>query len=164
MELVHTLIVLGNNERNTEIAIITSPFCGYCKDAHEIMDKILNVNKEKIKIKILINVDIDRLDDENKIFLRSLISIYLEKGESSFLEALSYWFKNKNIKDWLAIYKTNFDSNKIDSIYRMQNQWCIDNNSYLTPSLFINGYRYPKTFKRENLDFFVNDLIEDIDF
>jgi thiol-disulfide isomerase/thioredoxin/uncharacterized membrane protein len=163
-ELAFSPIILGNKESDFEIAIITSPFCGYCKDAHEILEKIMSANKENIKIKIIINADIDYLDEEKKTFFRILMSIYTQNGEASFLEALHYWFNNKDLRKWLNIYSSDYDSEKIDCIYRLQNQWCITNNSYLTPSIFINGYRYPRTYERELLKFFVRELIVDQDF
>lgn len=161
IELAFSPVILGNKESNIEITIITSPFCGYCKDAHDILEKILIATKRKIKVKILINANIDSLDVEKKIFFRRLMSIYIEKGESLFLEALHSWFTNKNLKEWIEKYTSIFDEDKIDSIYRFQNQWCATNKSHLTPDIFINGYRYPKTYKREDLEFFINDLIED---
>ncbi len=52
-ELAHSPIILGNKDSKTEITIITSPFCGYCKDAHEILEKILIKYKSNIKVKVL---------------------------------------------------------------------------------------------------------------
>lgn len=163
-ELSDSPILLGSKESQLEIALITSPFCGYCKEAHEILEKIALTYKDNLKVKIIINADMDSLDEEKKTFFRTLMSIYLQKGEFFFLEALTNWFVNKDLKKWLDSYKYDYDNEKIDSIYKQQNQWCIDNNSYLTPSIFINGYRYPKTYEREYLKFFIEELIEDEDF
>ncbi len=160
-ELSDSPIVLGNKESQLEIVLITSPFCGYCKEAHEMLEKIALANKDNLKVKIIINADIDSLDEEKKTFFRTLMSIYLQKGESLFLEALTNWFANKDLKKWLDSYKYDYNKEKIDAAYKQQNQWCIDNNSYLTPSIFINGYRYPKNYEREYLKFFVGELLED---
>jgi uncharacterized membrane protein/glutaredoxin len=161
VDLPTSPIVLGNKESDTEISIITSPFCGYCENAHKILEKILIANQDSLKIKVLINVDIDVLEEEKKIYLRTLMSIYLEKGDTFFLEALNYWFETKNLKDWISRYKSTFDSEQMDSIYRQQNQWCTNNGFNYTPIIFINGYQYPKAYSRENLEFFVSDLVED---
>lgn len=161
IELAYSPIILGNKESNTEITIITSPFCGHCKQVHEILDKILSINKENLKVKLLINADIDAIDDEKKTFFRILMSIYLVKGETAFLEALHYWFNNKNLKNWTNIYNLTFENEKIDAIYRLQNLWCITNNTFSTPAIFLNGYKYPRSYKRENLEFFVNEFVED---
>ncbi|QLC64858.1 thioredoxin domain-containing protein [Flavobacterium sp. LPB0248] len=161
MELPYSPIIIGNEDSNTEITIITSPFCGYCGKVHEILEEILESNANNLKIKVIISVNIDVLDEEKKLFYRSLIGIYFEKGPVSFFEALHYWFEIKDLKDWIKRYELPFDSQKIDLIYRQQNEWCKNNGINFTPALFINGYQYPKTYDRENLRFFVNDLVED---
>ncbi|WP_431242218.1 DsbA family protein [Flavobacterium sp. P21] len=162
VDLPNSSIILGNKESKTEITIITNPFCGHCGKAHKNLDKILTANKDSLKIKILINVDLDTLDDGSKAFLRSLMFIYFEKGNDIFVQALSYWFETRNLVDWAKEYSgQSFDSDKIDSIYKQQNLWCKTNDFNFTPAIFINGYLYPKTYNRENLKFFINEIIED---
>lgn len=159
--LPNSPIVLGNKESDTEITIITSPFCGYCEDAHKILEKILTTNSNDLKIKVFFNTDIDGIAEETKVFFRSLLAVYLEKGATSFLEALHYWFETKNVKDWIKKYELPYNNEEIDSIYRQQNLWCKNNDFNFTPAFFANGYQYPKAYSTESLAFFVNDLIED---
>lgn len=161
IDLPSSPIVLGNKDSDTEITIITSPFCGHCESAHKSLEKILNTNPDNLKIKVLFNADIDFLDEEKKFFFRNLMTIYLEKGEPSFLEALNYWFETKNLKYWIKRYELPFDNKEMDSIYRQQNQWCTNNNFNFTPAIFVNGYQYPKMYDRDSLELFVNELVED---
>lgn len=161
IKLPNSPIVLGKKDDNVEITLITNPFCGYCKSAHEILEKILIKNHDNLKIKVLFNIDVDAADEETKKFVRCLMAIYLGEGQDFFMEALNYWFKTKNLKDWMKIYDFPCDKEKIDSIYREQNNWCKNSDFNFTPAIFINGYQYPKVYSRENLEFFVNELIED---
>ncbi|MGG7035717.1 MAG: vitamin K epoxide reductase family protein [Flavobacterium sp.] len=162
LELSESSIILGNPESETEIAMITNPFCGHCKNAHKLMDKILLLQGENLKIKVLINADIDSETDERKLFFRSLMGIFLEKGQKAFQKALQDWYESTDLQKWNSLYALKtIDTKTIDAVYRQQNQWCIDNDSFQTPSIFINGYRYPKMYDRENLEFFVNELVED---
>lgn len=161
IDLPNIPIILGNKESDTEITIITSPFCGHCKGAHKILEKILTANPDNLKIKVLININIDVFDEEKKTFLRTLLSIYLEKGDAFFLEALNHWFEIRNLKDWIKRYELPFDSEQMDSVYNEQNQWCKNNDFNFTPVIFVNGYQYPNIYNRESLEFFVSELIED---
>lgn len=161
IELPFSPIFLGNKESETEITIITSPFCGHCKDAHNLLEKILISNRNNLKIKIIFNADIGSLDENKKSLFRTLISIYLEKGEDAFLDSLHYWFHNKDLKKWLEIYNSIYDSSKVDAIFKNQNQWCVANNLFLTPTIFINSYKYPKAYSRDNLEYFIYELLED---
>ena len=53
---------------------------------------------------------------------------------------------------------------KIDAVYGNVNTWGINNNFNYTPAVFINGYEYPIQYERENLIYYIDDLIEDTDF
>ena len=89
------------------------------------------------------------------------MAIYLEKGQEAYSEALANWFEEKNISEWLQKYKMDFDILKIDELFAKQFVWCQNNHFQLTPTLFINGYHYPKVYDRQNLEYFINELIED---
>lgn len=160
-DLPNSPIVLGNKESDTEITIISSPFCGHCEDAHNIVDEILFANYDKIKVKILFNSDFNSLDADSRDFFRILLAVFLEKGEEEFLEALKKWFETKDLKKWLKIYALSTDNEKLDLIYKQQNQWCRNNDFNFTPVVFVNGFQYPKAHMLGNLEYFVSDLVED---
>lgn len=153
-------IIIGNPAAKTEIAILTNPFCGHCKGADLLLNKILQKNNN-LKIKFLFNVDFSREDEDKKLFFRNLLGVYFEKGREEFSEALTYWFENKNINEWLKIYQNNSNSMIIDELFFKQHAWCVENHFTMTPLIFIEGYSYPLTYERENLEFFINDIIED---
>jgi glutaredoxin/uncharacterized membrane protein len=164
-ELPVTPIVLGNKESKTVITIITSPFCSYCKEAHEITERILDKYHDDLQIRLIINVDLNQYDDERKLFFRSLLHIYLNENEDSFRLKMNNWYENKNVSNWLANNKLQaFDYSKIDAIYNSQNNHCKNNGYSYTPAIFINGFEYPKLYERPNLEFFINELIEDDNF
>ncbi|PWA05411.1 thioredoxin domain-containing protein [Flavobacterium psychrotolerans] len=165
IELPIVSIVLGNPESKTVLTLITNPFCGHCKNIDEIIEKILEKYNQDIQVKIVIKADLDFENEERKAFFRNLMSIYFEKGESVFKEALKDWFNNKDVANWLQKYQTtNLNNMKIDAVYSNHNNWCTTNDFNYTPAVFINGYEYPKNYERENLEFFVNELIEDNNF
>lgn len=164
-ELPVTPIMLGNKDSKTVITIITSPFCGYCKETHEISERILDKYKNDLQIKLIVKVDLENVDDEIKLFSRSLLRIYLTESENNFRVKMNMWYENKNVSNWLANNKLDtFDYSKIDAIYNSQNNHCKNNGYSYTPAIFINGYEYPKLYERHNLEFFINELIEDDNF
>jgi disulfide bond formation protein DsbB len=161
-ELPFANIVLGNEESKTILTLITSPFCSYCKEVHEIMERILDKNGNDLQIKLIIKVDLNSLDEDRKLFLRSLMHIYFNESADNFRNKMNYWYENKNIKKWLDYNQVkDFGFSKIDSIYNSQNTFCTNSGYNYTPAIFINGYEYPKLYERKNLEFFINDLIND---
>ncbi|MCZ8088995.1 vitamin K epoxide reductase family protein [Flavobacterium sp.] len=160
-ELPENYIVIGDKESKTEITIITNPFCGHCKIAHNIIEKIYETHKENIKINIIINTSLDYETDERKKFFRILLSIYFDEGEKKFVEALNFWFGIQDLEKWQKNYRMSFDIENIDKFYRTLNEWCVDNGFIYTPIILINGYKYPNTHSNEDIEFFINDLLDD---
>jgi uncharacterized membrane protein len=160
-DLPDSPIILGNRECKNEITIITSPFCGHCEKVHNILDNILASNHENLRVKIIMNLSIDNLDQEQKVFVRSLMSSYLEKGDDYFMKALHEWFASKNLKNWIIKYGLTFETDQVDEVYNQHSRWCAINDFNFTPIIFINSYQYPKKYNRENLEFFINELLED---
>lgn len=161
IEMPYSPIILGNKESETQITIITNPFCGHCKEVHEILHKILDKYHDFLQVKIIFKTDIEIESVENIKFFRNLMGIYFEKGETQFRHALNHWFKVTNVNDWMQLFQTETDGEKVESIYNLQNDWCRENNFSYTPAIFINGYEYPNVYERSNLGFFINELIED---
>ncbi len=158
-------IILGNPESKTHITMITNPFCGHCKGAHEILDKIIEKKGQDLQIKIIIKTDLSNESDENKLFFQNLMGVYFENGALAFGEVLRNWFENKNVKNWLKIHQIEkINIPKIEAIINTHANWCMTNDFSFTPTIFVNGYQFPDSFERDNLPNFINDLIEDEDF
>lgn len=151
-------IVLGNRESTHKISIVTSPLCKYCKDAHNLLDNIYNRFREDISISIRFNY-YDKSTDKN-LYLR-LAEIYETKGDSDFIFALSDWFENKSLENWLNKFG-NFENTlgiqeKLIGITNENKEKGLN----FTPNIFLNQYNYPKQYESENLEYFVVDWLED---
>jgi hypothetical protein len=158
-------IILGNQDSKIMITVITNPFCGHCAGVHKIVDRIIERNTLNLQVRLIIKTSFDYLKNEEKEFFRSLLNSYFEYGEKEFSKRLNEWFANKNLTNWLKKYKyKNIEQIKINSIYKGLENWCTENNFNYTPAIFINGYEYPNVYEREQLEFFINEIIEDTDF
>lgn len=163
-ELPFTPIILGNKESKTIITIITSPFCGHCKSVHELIEEILSKYKEVLKIEIILKCNLENDNEEKKYVFRTLLQTYFDKGEKEFSSGLKEWFLNKNLKLFKEKLNTKINLSIIDIELNQQKDWCLKNNYHLTPTIFINGFEFPKLYERPHLDFFINELIEDENF
>lgn len=160
----HVGMVLGNPESNAQITIITNPFCGHCKEVHEIINAILEKHGDDLRVKIIFKTAFELDTEEIKLFFQILMTIYLEKGEKKFTEALSDFFASKNVEAWNQTYQVPIDSEKVDHIYSVMNHWCLENQINYTPEVFLNGFKYPSEYEKENLTFYISDFIEDTHF
>lgn len=157
-------VILGNKNAKTNVAIISNPFCGHCKEAHIMLNRILEKNKEKLNIKIILRTNLEYLDDNSKKLFRGLLALFYNKDENLFIEALKDWFENMDINNWLNKYYSHVDFTKIDELLLHHFNWTNENEYNFTPAIFINGYEYPKIYDRKNIEFFINEILEDEQF
>lgn len=153
-------IKLGNKKSKTIITIISSPFCGHCKEAHEILERILKKHSEVIQIQILLKGNLKEESKENIKIFRTLYKVYSYNDNDMFVKSLRDWFEKKKSKDWFDKYNVSDDSD-YDYIIDSHYEWSELNGFNFTPAIFVNGYEYPELYERENLEYFINDLIED---
>lgn len=154
-------LFLGNKESDFNISIITSPFCQYCREAHEIIEKIIQNHGSNIKVAMLFNPRFEFIDEKTKDLYRNLFSVYYQKGETQFREDLTKIFDSKNYDFYTN--KEFMDLKWLDERIKSQTEFCYDNDLNLTPTIFINGYKLPKIYDRNYLEFFIADLLEDED-
>lgn len=158
-KLPNSTIVLGNKQSFTHITVVSNPFCGHCKNTHEILDKILERQAQNIQLKVILRTDLKKQSKENAQLFRNLYYL-ANKDANTFSMALKEWFDKKNIKEWLQKYEVDKTNNWTDEI-EYHNNWCELNRIDFTPAIFINGYAYPKLYEKEHLEHFVNELVED---
>ncbi|WP_438425912.1 vitamin K epoxide reductase family protein [Aquimarina macrocephali] len=154
-------IILGNKNANLKIDIVTNPYCGYCKEAHELIENILEKHFENVSIYLRFNYDPSTNDVNRNILFKSLVQIYIDKGQNMFLTALKTWFDTKNIESWKKQYEQIISAEKVDKITRSQYRWCKANNLLFTPAFVINDHLFPNTYDKEDLPYFIDDLVED---
>ena len=151
-------IVLGNRESKHRISIVTSPLCGYCKDAHQVLDDIYNRFGNDIGISIRFNYDENSSSKE--LYLR-LGEIYESRCDHDFISALKDWFDNKNLDNWLNKFGNFENTEGIEEKLIEITDENKERGLNFTPNIFLNQYNYPNQYERENLEYFIADWLED---
>jgi uncharacterized membrane protein len=157
-------IILGNPDAKLKIVLITSPYCSYCSGAHEIMENILALHKNKVAIHIRFNVNPIYAEEKGLLVIYKLIDIYFNKGQDLFMKAMHTWFLNKD-ETVLNTFDdtTNPQINKFQLLLD-QYVWNQKNNTVYTPAFIINDYFFPSQYSRNDLIHFINDLEDDESF
>lgn len=157
-------IFLGNPEAKLKIRIVSSPFCGHCKEVHEIIEEILNLHKDKVCFDLHFNFDISKSNEKSKKTHHKLVQIYLYEGQNIFMKALHNWFENKDESKLMSIETSQVNDLKINKILFEQFSWNYENSINYTPAIIINNHLFPKEYDRNELIYFINDLEDDTDF
>lgn len=151
-----TVFWIGNKNAKINISLITNPFCNYCKDAHAILERIL-IKYPDISAQIRFNY----YEDEN---LESLITIFKNvydvKGAESFLNVIDHWYKINDISKFKNIYKDYMNKTDLSEIVAL----AMDNKYHdytFTPVFFINNFQFPDKYDRDDIFYFIDEMLED---
>ena len=162
--IISSNILLGNPEAKLKITVVSSPFCGHCKEMHKIIDEILELHKDKICFDLHFNFDGSKSDEKSKRVHQKLVQIYFSEGQDVFMKALHNWFENKEENKLLLNLTSKITDLRINEILYEQFSWNQENKITYTPAIIINNYLFPKEYDRNDLIYFINDLEDDADF
>lgn len=161
--LIKGEIILGHSNAPVEITLITNPLCYYCKETHRAMEQILRQGKDQVKVVIRFSVNIADPDDVATQVASYLLHVYTTLGQEACLEVMHQVYAEQvNHEKWLSL-QGNFPTEDYHGILNAQMDWCIRNGTTFTPVMYLNGKQYPKEYLKEDLVYFLEDLIESSD-
>ncbi|MUP46519.1 hypothetical protein E0K83_12300 [Gramella sp. BOM4] len=161
-KLPENKLTFGTPSAGLNIAIVTSPYCDYCKSPHYMLKSFLEKFQESISVSIYYNVS--SANDNLRKFAKNVTGYTLENTDSKYFEAVDFWYEVNDLEKWLNKYNSLYNSEEIGNLIKKQNTWFRQNDINFTPFLFINGYRYPEHYDIEDLQFFIEELINDNTF
>ncbi len=152
-------IKLGNANANLELTIITNPFCGHCKQPYEMLKSFLSKYENRISINIIFNT----IQSEK---LTQICGILMQSTNKSheiddYFDMMDRFYQFDDSEEWLSYYNKLSVSTDIKETLNKQSTWCSENNFTFTPCLFINGKEFPRVFKIKNLDYYIEELLDD---
>jgi protein-disulfide isomerase len=157
-------LIVGNENANLKITIVSNPFCGYCASVHILIEEILKKHKDTICIDIRFNFNAKQSDEQSAKVHRKFVRIYYDKGQEALLKALNDWFENKDESKLVVSANSVIHDLKINKILHEQFSMNQANNISFTPTIIINQYQFPKMYDQKKLIHFISDLLEDEDF
>jgi hypothetical protein len=157
-------ILLGNPEAKLKIKIVSSLFCGHCKEMHNIMEEIVDSHKDKVCFDLHFNFDVSRGDEKSKLVHQKLVQIYFSEGQYTFIKTLHNWFENRDEEAFSSNLISQINELKINEVLHEQFSWNMENNINYTPAIIINNHLFPNEYDRNDLIYFINDLGDDENF
>lgn len=152
--------ILGNPSASLKISVVSNPFCGYCKDAHLLLEKLVEEKRGELQVHIRFNYG-GKNDKELTELLTIFKNIYQNLGEKKFNEVLNYWYSTRNLDSVKDKYPFLDEIDLSDIISLSQDN--AENRLNFTPNLIINDWQFPKHYEREDILYFIEELLEDED-
>ncbi|MBW7675226.1 vitamin K epoxide reductase family protein [Chryseobacterium chendengshani] len=157
----HTFF-LGNRNAKIHISVVSNPYCGFCKDAHKIVEDLLTQYPEDISAQMRFNYSGERADEKYTRLISDFLSIYQNKSQKKFLNSVDTWFKNKDESEIRRKSGTE-NTEDLTEITQMTAENSAAGITF-TPVFIINGYQFPDIYDREDIHYFISEMIEDEDF
>lgn len=160
-------ISIGNNDAPVTITLVSNPGCGPCAAAHAAVEDLLSRFEDRIKVNFRFTVNLDEPDSESTTMVRHVIALSLA-DQAFCMKALSDWYLHGGKRDlgkWVAkfpISTQNGQMAKMDSLLHQQANWFKHAHITATPTLLINGKKYPEEYTMGDLKFQVRKLLESI--
>ena len=140
-------IVVGNPNAKNEIIKVCNPYCGPCASAHPELEQIIKMNKD-VKVRIIFTASGEE-SDKRTAPVEHLLAIQERDGLHQVHQALDDWYlaKEKNYEQFAEKYPMNGElNNQKDKIIAMRD-WCDKMKIRATPTLYINGFECPDTYR-----------------
>ncbi|UMB53919.1 thioredoxin domain-containing protein [Lutibacter sp. A64] len=155
-------IVFGNtNKANIlNIMIITNPMCGFCKESHALVEKILEQENPAIQITIRFNVQVANKEAIGTKIAAKILELYHKTDEKDCLIALSDIYGKMDAITWLKKWGEASSLKYLETL-KEEKEWCTSNKINFTPAVLINGKQYPTAYDRMDLLYFIDDLLEE---
>jgi uncharacterized membrane protein len=147
------IIEIGNSYANNQLVIITNPLCESCIKLHTILKKLIAIHNN-LSVRLIFYVPLNNNDP------RTVIAGHLLTQNSKTENALTHdWYSNPNPKIFLKKYGNKI-SQKISTTIQQQKSWCHANNIYVTPTIIINGKRFPTFYRPYDIEYLLAEMLQ----
>lgn len=147
-------IILGNEEAENVITIVSNPYCQPCAKAHKILEEWLS-ERDSFKVQIIFSTQNHRDDPRTKVAIH-LHCLNDANNKALTERAIHDWYnqKQKKYQDWINTYPVN-EVHAVNDFVKKQKDWCELAQIEVTPTIFLNGYAIPKPWQLEDIKYFI---------
>ncbi len=153
-------LVFGNKNSKFNLVVVTNPMCGYCKESHKLVEKILGNKDLDLKIIIRFNVSPESIESVGTKIALKILELYHTLKEEQCLQALSDIYGDLDSETWIKKWGITNNNDFLETLTH-EKEWCNKNKINFTPAILVNGRQYPKEYSRMDLLYFLEELIEE---
>ena len=151
-------LILGHSSAPVTLTMVSGPFCEPCKQAHKIIEHLLDEYPNELRVVVRFAVDGRNENDPRNLVAQYLLALAIQKPHH-IAEALATWYQNSDIESLAVLFPVaSIDSAK--NILHRQIQWCFDVGIQFTPTYFVNNRPLPSPFTLNDIRYHIHQLAE----
>lgn len=152
--------LVGNKDAQIHLSIVSNPYCGFCKDAHKIVENLLQKYPDSISAQMRFNYSPDSQVGKSTDLISDFTYAYKNKPQKEFLNLVEYWFETRDESKIREKVGTNSNNENLNPLISMSEENKGAGLNF-TPIILINGYQFPEQYDREDIYYFIDELVED---
>lgn len=150
-------IQLGSAKKPIRLLAVFNPYCKPCASEYRQLEELLANNNDWLSLTIRFTVKLDGKDKRTDA-VRYLLQYWKaneerfkkEQAPTAWRELLHSWFEGMNLDSFKATHPLEIFPN-VEPILQLHDGWTSANKIYSTPSLFLNGYEFPRQYTVQDL-------------
>ena len=149
-----SIIRFGNPNGKLQVTVLSNPYCNPCASMHKRIEELLKENSN-ISVQYILSSFSEDLNSTGKY----LIAAFLNPSTGGAGEALlSDWFeKGKSLKnDYFKGFSFDMENPAIEVELRKHEDWKQKTQLRATPTILVNGYQLPESYRIEDLRYFTD--------
>ena len=149
-----SVIRFGHPKSKLQIVVLSNPYCNPCAKMHKRIEELLHQVNNEISVRYILSAFEENLNSTNKY----LIASCLESQTGSIMQIFNDWFeKGKALKDdYFKNMPLDMDKPEIEVEFVKHEAWKEKAQIRSTPTILVNGYQLPETYKVEDLRYFTD--------
>ena len=149
-----SIIRFGNPDSKLRITILSNPYCNPCAKMHKRIDELLQKTNNNISVQYILSSFGEELNSTNKY----LIAACLNNDTDSITKLFNDWFeKGRALKDdYFSNLSLNIENPEIEVEFQKHEAWRKKTQLRATPTVLVNGYQLPESYKIEDLRYFTD--------
>jgi uncharacterized membrane protein len=149
-----SIIRFGNSNSPLKVTVFSNPYCNPCAMMHKRIEELLLKVNNKISIQYILSSFEEKLNTTNKY----LIAVYLADNISSVTQIINDWFESgKALGDeYFKNFSLDMENSEIETEFQRHESWKKKTGLRGTPTILVNGYQLPESYKIEDLRYFID--------
>ena len=149
-----SIIRFGNPDSPLHVTVFSNPYCNPCAMMHKRINDLLQRVNNNISVQYILSSFEEKLNSTNKY----LIAACLDKNTDSITQLFNDWFENGKTlhDDYFSSLSLNMENPEIEVEFEKHEAWKNKNQLRGTPTVLINGYQLPESYKIEDLQYFTD--------
>jgi len=156
-----SVIRFGNPGSKLRITVFSNLYCNPCAKMHKRIEDLLQQVKNEISVMYILSSFEESLNSTNKYMMAACLAnpCPSQNGDTrGIIQILSDWFeKGKLLRDeYFKDMNLDMDNPEIEIEFQRHEVWKEKSQLRATPTIFVNGYQLPESYKIEDLRYFTD--------